>query len=232
MNKSCLIFLLVVACWSACRDAETKAPTREAAPGAQSSSAAPASGVSQKLFVFFGNSITAGYGLDDLSKGFAAIIQKKIDSMGLAIRCVNAGASGATTADGKESIGWRTAQAPIDYFFLELGGNDALRGIQPASSVQNLQSIIDTVRAKNPSVKIILAGMEAPPQMGNKYTSEFRAMYVDLAKKNNLSLIPFILEGVGGVPALNQSDGIHPTPEGNKIVAETVWKYVKPVLGR
>ena len=184
----------------------------------------------RKNIIFFGNSLTAAYGLEDLSKGFVGLIQQRIDSLGLPYRCINAGLSGETTAGGKGRVDWVIDQQPFDIFILELGGNDALRGIQPDDGIKNLQSIIDKVKAKNPSVKIILAGMEAPRNMGNTYLKAFHEMYPTLAKKNNTLLIPFVLEGVGGVAELNQKDGIHPTEAGNKIIAETIWGVLKPIL--
>ncbi len=184
----------------------------------------------RKNIIFFGNSLTAAYGLEDLSKGFVGLIQERIDSLGLPYRCINAGLSGETTAGGKGRVDWVIDQQPFDIFILELGGNDALRGIQPDDGIKNLQSIIDKVKAKNPSVKIILAGMEAPRNMGNTYLKAFHEMYPTLAKKNNTLLIPFILEGVGGIAELNQKDGIHPTEAGNKIIAETIWGVLKPIL--
>ena len=184
----------------------------------------------RKNIIFFGNSLTAAYGLEDLSKGFVGLIQERIDSLGLPYRCINAGLSGETTAGGKGRVDWVIDQQPFDIFILELGGNDALRGIQPDDGIKNLQSIIDKVKAKNPSVKIILAGMEAPRNMGNTYLKAFHEMYPTLAKKNNTLLIPFILEGVGGVAELNQKDGIHPTEAGNKIILETIWRVLKPIL--
>lgn len=184
----------------------------------------------RKNIIFFGNSLTAAYGLEDLSKGFVGLIQDRIDSLGLPYRCINAGLSGETTAGGKGRVDWVIDQQPFDIFILELGGNDALRGIQPDDGIKNLQSIIDKVRAKNPSVKIILAGMEAPRNMGNTYLKAFHEMYPTLAKKNNILLIPFVLEGVGGVAELNQKDGIHPTEAGNKMIAETIWGVLKPIL--
>lgn len=182
----------------------------------------------KKTIVFFGNSLTAGYGLDP-EQGFAGLIQKKIETLALDYQVVNAGLSGETTAGGNGRIDWILRQ-PIDVFILELGGNDGLRGIDPSSSIKNLQSIIDKVKAKYPAAKIVLAGMEAPPNMGEAFTSEFRAMYPKLAKANNIALIPFLLDKVGGVPALNQADGIHPTAKGHQIVAETIWKVLKDVL--
>ena len=184
----------------------------------------------RKNIIFFGNSLTAAYGLEDLSKGFVGLIQQRIDSLGLPYRCINAGLSGETTAGGKGRVDWVIDQQPFDIFILELGGNDALRGIQPDDGIQNLQSIIDKVKAKNPLVKIILAGMEAPRNMGNTYLKAFHEMYPTLAKKNNTMLIPFILEGVGCVAELNQKDGIHPTEAGNKMIAETIWGVLKPIL--
>jgi acyl-CoA thioesterase-1 len=150
--------------------------------------------------------------------------------LGLPYRCINAGLSGETTAGGNDRVDWLISQQPVDIFILELGGNDALRGINPDASIKNLQSIINKVRAKYPSVKILLAGMEAPRNMGNTYINDFRKMYPALSQKNNVPLIPFILEGVGGVAELNQKDGIHPTEEGNAIIAETVWKSLTPLL--
>ena len=184
----------------------------------------------RKNIIFFGNSLTAAYGLEDVSKGFVGLVQERIDSLGLPYRCINAGLSGETTAGGKGRVDWVIDQQPFDIFILELGGNDALRGIQPDDGIKNLQSIIDKVKAKNPSVKIILAGMEAPRNMGNTYLKAFHDMYSTLAKRNNTLLIPFILEGVGGVAELNQKDGIHPTEAGNKIILETIWEVLKPIL--
>ena len=186
---------------------------------------------SKKNILFFGNSLTAGYGLDDASTaGFVGLTQQKIDSLDLPYRCVNAGLSGETTAGGNSRIDWVIEQQPVDIFILELGGNDALRGLKAADSERNLQSILDKVKAKYPSVKIILSGMEAPRSMGNAYTSAFHNIYPTLAKKNAIALIPFVLEGVGGIAELNQKDGIHPTAEGNKIIVETIWDVLKPLL--
>jgi acyl-CoA thioesterase I len=186
--------------------------------------------ISKKNIVFFGNSLTAGYGLDNVADGFVSLTQNRVDSLNLPYRCINAGLSGETTAGGADRVGWIIDQQPIDVFILELGGNDALRGINPESSLKNLQTIIDKVKTKHPSVKIVLAGMEAPRNMGKTYIQAFHDIYPTLAKKNNLPLIPFILEKVGGVKELNQTDGIHPTAQGNKIIVETIWETLKPVL--
>jgi acyl-CoA thioesterase-1 len=182
-----------------------------------------------KTILFFGNSLTAGYGLEQPEDAFPSLIQKKIDSLKLPYRVVNAGLSGETTSGGNSRVDWILRQ-PVDIFVLELGANDGLRGIQVSETAQNLQSIIDKVKGKYPNARIILAGMEVPPNMGNRYVTEFRSVFRKIAEKNNIPFIPFLLEGVGGVPELNLQDGIHPSTEGHRIVAENVWTVLKTVL--
>jgi len=182
----------------------------------------------KKTIVFFGNSLTAGYGVSP-SEAFPAIIQKRIDSLGLPYQVVNAGVSGETSSGGKTRIDW-ILREPVDIFILELGANDGLRGTPLSETKKNLQDIIDKVKAKYPDTKLVFAGMEIPPNMGQAYTTEFRNIYTDLAAKNKMTLIPFLLEGVGGEPELNQADGIHPTAEGHIIVAENVWKQLEKLL--
>ena len=181
-----------------------------------------------KTIVFFGNSLTAGYGLSP-SEAFPALIQQKIDSMGLPYKVINAGVSGETSSGGDSRIDWILRQ-PVDVFVLELGANDGLRGIPLDQTKKNLQSILDKVKKKYPGCKLFIAGMEIPPNMGQDYTSRFRNMYKELAESGQVTLIPFILEGVGGVEELNLPDGIHPTAEGHKIVAGNIWKELKEVL--
>jgi acyl-CoA thioesterase-1 len=181
-----------------------------------------------KVILCFGNSITAGMGLN-IEEAFPAVIQSKLDSLGLPYQVINAGLSGETTASGKNRVGWVLNQK-VDIFVLELGANDGLRGIPLSETKSNLQSIIDLVLEKNSDTKIILAGMEIPPNMGPEYTSEFRNVFKELAKINKLKLIPFLLNYVAGIPELNQDDGIHPTVDGQKIVAENVWEALKDLL--
>ncbi|WP_373057569.1 arylesterase [Zunongwangia sp. H14] len=181
-----------------------------------------------KTILFFGNSLTAGLGLES-DETFPAIIHRKVDSLDLNYKVINAGLSGETTAAGKNRINWVLKQN-VDVFVLELGANDGLRGIPLEETRQNLQSIINIVKNKNPDTKIILAGMQIPPNMGREYTSEFKSIFPDLAEKNNVHLIPFLLEDVAGKPELNQQDGIHPTAEGQQIVAENVWEVLGPIL--
>jgi acyl-CoA thioesterase I len=182
----------------------------------------------KKTIVFFGNSLTAGYGLEP-SEAFPALIQQRIDSLGLPFRVVNAGVSGETSSGGKGRIDWLLKQ-PVDIFVLELGANDGLRGINPTETYQNLAAIIDRVREKNPDVEIILAGMEMPPSMGQRYTKEFKNVFSRLASDKDAILIPFILKGVAGEKELNQNDGIHPTVKGQKILANNVWEVLEPVI--
>jgi acyl-CoA thioesterase-1 len=181
-----------------------------------------------KSILFFGDSLTAGLGVDT-DEAFPAVIQRKIDSLKLPYQVINAGLSGETTASGKNRVSWILNQ-PIDVFVLELGANDGLRGIPITETKSNLQAIINTVKEKNPNVQIVLTGMQIPPNMGQDYTDEFKSIFPELAEENKIKLIPFLLENVGGIPELNQQDGIHPTAEGHKILAENVWVVLRDVL--
>lgn len=182
-----------------------------------------------KTILFFGDSLTAGFGLEDTNDAYPAVIQTKIDSLRLDYVVVNSGVSGETTSGGLGRINWVLNQN-IDVFVLELGANDGLRGISLAETRQNLQTIIDRVRTKYPEIPIILAGMQLPPNLGQDYTQEFKSIFEDLADKNDLEIIPFLLKDVGGIPELNQDDGIHPNIEGQKIVANNVWVVLEPLL--
>lgn len=183
----------------------------------------------KKVILFFGDSLTAGYGLEDENDAFPGVIQAKIDSIGLNYLVVNSGVSGETTSGGRSRIDWILKQ-DIAVFVLELGANDGLRGIPLTETKENLQAIIDAVRKKNADIPIVLTGMQLPPNMGKEYTTQFSQLYVKLAQENNLVLVPFLLKDVGGIAELNQEDGIHPTVEGHQILAENVWPYVKGVI--
>ena len=189
---------------------------------------ATADAAETKTIVFFGDSITAGYGLDP-DEAYPALIQKKIDEAKLPGRVINAGLSGETTAGGLRRLDWVLKQ-PVDIFVLELGGNDGLRGIPLESSRSNLQTMIERVRGRYPHVTVVLAGMQLPTNLGPDYTRQFAAIFPDLAAAKHTLLIPFLLDKVGGVQNLNQADGIHPTAEGHQILADTVWKILKPLL--
>lgn len=179
--------------------------------------------------LFFGNSLTAGYGLDDPEEAFPALIQAKIDSLGLPYHCINAGLSGETSAGGKERIDW-LLQQPVDIFILELGANDGLRGVSTASTYENLSDIVEKVLEANPDCKLVLAGMKVPPSMGQEYFNEFEALFPRLAKQYDMALVPFLLDNVAGIGNLNQTDAVHPTAEGQKILAYNVWAVLEPLL--
>ena len=183
---------------------------------------------SPQTILFYGDSITAGYGLS-MQEAFPALVEEQLIKKGKKVRVVNAGVSGETSAGGLTRIDWILRQ-PIDVCFLELGGNDGLRGLPLDQTKKNLQAIIDKVKAKNPDVKLVLAGMQVPPNLGPEYTREFRNIYPSLAKENNATLIPFLLEDVGGDEKLNQPDGIHPNAQGHRIVASNGTRILLPLL--
>lgn len=181
-----------------------------------------------KVILFYGDSLTAGYGLST-EEAFPAVIEKKLAQKGKPVRVVNAGLSGETSAGGLNRLDWVLKQ-PVDVFVLELGANDGLRGLPLDQTQKNLQLIIDKVVAKYPKAKIVIAGMLVPPNMGPDYTASFRKIFPELAKKNKATLIPFLLQDVAGNEKLNIADGIHPNVEGHKIVAENVLKVIEPLL--
>jgi acyl-CoA thioesterase I len=182
------------------------------------------------VVLFLGNSLTAGLGLLP-EQAYPALVQAKIDSAGLDFRVVNAGVSGATSADGVRLVGGYLDR-PVVAVVLELGANDMLRGQDLGATRANLQAIIDSVRARRPGARIVIAGMQAPPNLGSDYTRSFRAIYPALARRNDAALVPFLLAGVAADTALNQADGMHPNAAGEKIVAENVWEVLEPVLRR
>jgi|TARA_B110000967_G_C18822835_1_gene529686 acyl-CoA thioesterase-1 len=181
-----------------------------------------------KRILFFGDSLTAGYGVDpDLA--YPALIQKIINTDGLNAKVVVGAVSGDTSAGGMRRIDWMLRQ-PVDIFILALGANDGLRGVATTATLSNLQAIIDQVQAKYPDAAVIIAGMRLPPSLGQKYTDAFAALYPQLAKQNQVALIPFLLEGVGGIVELNLPDRIHPNSAGHEILADTVWLSLQPIL--
>lgn len=184
--------------------------------------------VTRPVILFLGNSLTAGYQLDP-DDAFPALIQKKIEALGLPYRVMNAGVSGDTSTDGLNRLDWLLRQ-PVDVLVLALGANDALRG-QPVEHIRaNLGEIIDRTRGRYPGVRVLMAGMRMPDNYGREYTETFEAMYKDLAGDREVVLIPFLLEGVAGRPDMNLPDAIHPTEAGHQIIAGTVWSYLAPLL--
>ena len=180
------------------------------------------------VVLFFGTSLTAGLGLDP-EQAYPMLIEKMAQAEGVPIKVVNAGLSGETTAGAVRRIDW-VMRAPVDLVVIEAGANDALRGLGPDDARANLEQLIAAVRAKQPQAKIALIQMEAPPNYGVPYTRSFHAVYPEVAKKENVALLPFLLDGVAGIPRLNQPDGVHPNLAGERIVADNVWKALKPVV--
>jgi acyl-CoA thioesterase-1 len=181
-----------------------------------------------KVILFFGDSLTAGYGLS-VEEAFPALVGQKLKDAKKSCTVINAGLSGETSAGGLSRLDWVLRQ-PVDIFVLELGANDGLRGLPLEQTRKNLQTIIDKVKARNPKVKIVIAGMMVPPNMGKDYTTKFQKIFPELAAKNKATLIPFLLQDVAGDEKLNQEDGIHPNVKGHQIVAQNVYKVVSPLL--
>lgn len=183
---------------------------------------------STKRIVILGDSITAGYGLDP-EQAYPALLQAKIDDAGLHYTVANAGVSGDTTAGGLRRVAWAMG-AGADVLIIALGGNDGLRGTSPEETKKNLLGIVAKARTKNPDIEVLLAGMQMPDNMGTDFTTRFKAVFPEAAEESEAILIPYLLEGIGGVEKLNQPDGIHPTAEGQAEVSENVWKVLKPVV--
>ena len=225
-----LYLLMTVVFFAGCGNNQNPPADKKQADTAAAASTpnTPATAGKSKNILFFGTSLTAGMGVDP-EQAFPALIQHKIDSLKLPYKVINAGLSGETSAAGKSRIDWLLRQ-PVDIFVLELGANDGLRGIPVTETRSNLQFVIDEVKKKYPDAKLILAGMQMPPSMGQKYTADFKDLFPALAQKNKMDFIPFLLKGVGGIPSLIQADGLHPNPKGHKILAENVWAILQPDL--
>jgi acyl-CoA thioesterase-1 len=201
-----------------------------AVKGSSASAAPVGNSVRTPVVLFFGTSLTAGYGLSP-DQAFPALIEKLADSAKLPIKAINAGLSGETTAGAARRIDW-VLRTPADVVVIEAGANDALRGLPPKSARENLQSVIAAVRRKQPQAQIVLVQMEAPPNYGQSYTKSFREVYSEVARAENIPLIPFLLAGVAGISRLNQADGVHPNLAGERIVADNIWKGLKPIIAQ
>jgi acyl-CoA thioesterase I len=193
-------------------------------------SGAPSKAVRTPVVLFFGTSLTAGLGLDP-EQAFPSLIEQKARAEGLPITVVNGGLSGETTAGAARRIDW-VLRTPADLVVVESGANDALRGLPPDAARANLEQVIATIRQKQPRAKIVLVQMEAPPNYGATYTRSFRTIYADVARKENVPLLPFLLSGVAGISRLNQADGVHPNVAGERIVADNLWKSLKPIVAQ
>jgi len=220
-KASALLLALAVA-WGCA--AEIPEPGPEPRPSQAPASPAP----DRPLVVFLGTSLTAGLGLEPV-QAYPALIRARIEAAGLEYRVVNAGVSGETSAGALRRMDWLLRQ-PIAVLVVETGANDGLRGQDPDMTRANIQAIFDRAREQSPPPQLVLVGMEAMTNYGVEYTSRFRAIYPELARANDVALVPFLLEGVAGIRELNQADGIHPTAEGQQMMAETVWEVLEPLL--
>ncbi len=227
MRQMVLTGAVLLVLVSGCGDGQ---PDRQVPASGQPAAAPSGPTGSSRTIVFLGTSITAGLGLDP-EQAYPALIQQKLDSAGFHYQVINAGVSGETSAGALNRIGWILRQKPA-VLVIETGANDGLRGQPPQAVEGNIQAIIDSTRAQSPETKIILAGMQALPNLGSDYVRRFVTIYPELAERNGVPLVPFILEGVAGVDSLNQADGIHPTMAGQRIVAENVWRVLTGVLQR
>lgn len=178
--------------------------------------------------VFFGTSLTAGLGLEP-EQSYPALVEKLAAADGKPIKVVNAGLSGETSAGAVRRIDW-VLKSPADLVVIESGANDALRGLDPDSARSNIDRVVESVKRAQPKARIVLVQMEAPPNFGPAYTRRFHAIYPEVAAREHLVLMPFLLDGVAGVSSLNQADGVHPNPAGSKIVAANVWKSLAPLV--
>ena len=208
---------------------EAVEPSATATPESPTTPDRPVPESDTLVVLFFGDSLTAGYGLPDPDLAYPALVGEKIRAAGVPARVVNAGVSGETSAGGRGRIAWALRQTTPDVFVLALGANDGLRGTDPAATRENLGAILETVRQSAPDARLVVAGMEALPNYGADYTARFRAVFPDVAEEYDAAFVPFLLDGVAGVPRLNQPDGVHPTAEGQRIMAETVAEVVVPL---
>ena len=205
-----------------------RAQPRESAPSPATAEPSPTTTTQAPTVLFFGTSLTAGYGLQP-EQAFPAVIQKKAEQAGTPINAVNAGLSGETSAGALRRIDW-ALKTPADVIVIETGANDALRGLSVEAARSNIEQIVARAKKAQPGAKIVLVEMLAPPNLGRAYTTEFQKVYSSVAKQEKVTLVPFFLDGVAGRPELNQADGVHPNAAGAKLVAENVWRVLKPVV--
>jgi acyl-CoA thioesterase-1 len=222
-------WLVVAFAWAGlAMTAPANASDRESLPRPGTDTTAAPARDGEPVILFLGTSLTAGYGLP-LEQAYPALIQARVDAAGLDYRVVNAGVSGDTSAGGVRRIQW-LMRMPVAVLVLELGANDMLRGLAPDAMQRNLQQIIDRTRTSHPAVRLVVAGMRSAPNLGKDYQRDFERVYPALARENEAALIPFVLDGVAGDSTLNQRDGIHPTADGHRRIAATVWTTLEPVV--
>lgn len=225
------VFLIACLCLTMISCNDKQASKTEVAPAAQEPTKVKETSTksTSKTILCFGNSLTAGYGLKDEKDAWPSLLQARLDSIDHDYKVVNAGLSGETTSGGLNRLDWVLKQ-DVDIFFLELGANDMLRGLDVAKTKENLESIILKVKEKHPDIPIILAGMLAPPNMGKEYESAYNRIFPDLAMKYRATLVPFLLDEVAGKAELNLPDGKHPNAKGQRVVLENVWDAIKLLI--
>ena len=217
-------FLILVSSLAGCA-----AENESRAARSQGGDDPPAAADARPVIVFLGTSLTAGLGVDP-AQAYPALIQRRVSAAGLDYRVVNAGVSGQVSAGSRSQIEWIMGRQPVSVLVVETGANDGLRGQDVDSLRANLEAILERARRQDPPPRILVVGMEAPPNLGARYTARFRAVYPEVARRHGAGYVPFLLEGVAGVDSLNQGDGIHPTPAGHRVMAETVWRALAPML--
>lgn len=205
----------------------SEAPER--GPSAVAPPISPPSTDPRAVVLFLGTSLTEGLGLPAGEPAYPERIQRRIDEAGLPFRVVNAGVSGETSAGGVARLDW-VLRGPVDVLVVELGANDGLRGLPVSALEDNLRTVVREAREANPDMEVVLLAMEAPPNLGTDYVEAFRSTFARVAQQEDVSLVPFFLDGIAGVPSLNQEDGIHPTGEGHERMADRVWTVLEPVL--
>jgi len=212
-----------------CRRADAPPETPAPASPAPRSEPTDTKPMDKRVVLCLGTSLTAGFGLDDPDQAYPHLLQAKVDQAGLSYQVLNAGVSGETSAGALRRLDWLLRE-PVAVLVVETGANDGLRGQDPDATRANVQAILEAAGRRQPPPRLVLAAMEAPPNYGEDYRRRFRALYPELAKASGATLVPFLLDGVAGDPKLNQPDGIHPTAEGERRVAENVWRVLRPIL--
>jgi len=226
----CLTTVLLLAACAPADGPPASGPPEQTAPD-ERPAPPPQDDADVLTILYLGDSLTAGYGLQrGPEQAYPALIQQRLDSLGITARTINAGVSGDTSSGGRTRLGWYLDRYDVDILVVALGANDGLRGLPVSTLRTNLEALIDAARAAEPGVRILLAGMMVPPSYGDVYFQEFARLYPEIAEAKDVHLVPFLLEGVGGVPQMNQPDGVHPTAAGQRQMADVVWTHLRPVV--
>jgi acyl-CoA thioesterase-1 len=223
--KSCPAGIIAALLLAACGGGGSRA----AAPEARPETPAPTLAAEPPVVMFVGTSLTAGLGVSP-DEAYPALIQRRIEEARLPYRVVNAGVSGETSAGARRRLDWLLDRRDLAVLVIETGANDGLRAQDPDATRANIEAMLQRAARESPPPRVVLLGMQAPPNYGADYARRFRSVFPELAARYHAALVPFLLEGVGGVARLNQADGVHPTPEGHRMMAATVWTVLEPLL--